>query len=163
MTEEEKRIHRCCFTGHRPEKMSAPAWLVRKQLQKEIQQAITQGYTTFISGMSRGVDLWAAQIVLEEQDTDPSLKLICAVPFPGFEQKWSTDWKHLFEQVLIRADLVKYICQEFSMEAYQIRNCWMVRHSALLIAAYTGASGGTRNTIKYARKIGNCEIRYLKL
>lgn len=161
MTEEEKRKHRCCFTGHRPEKINAPIWLVREQLQKEIRQAIAQGYTTFISGMSRGVDLWAAQIVLAEREKNPKLKLICAIPFPGFEQKWTADWKLQFEHVLTRADLVKHICQEFSMVAYQVRNRWMVHHSALLIAAYTGVSGGTRNTIEYAKKTGKCEIRYL--
>ena len=107
--------------------------------------------------------MWAAQIVLEEREKNPSLKLICAIPFPGVEQKWNADWRHQFEQVLVRADLVRYICQEFSMGAYQVRNCWMVRHSALLIAAYTGASGGTRNTIECAKKTGRCEIRCLML
>ena len=24
MTEQEKRLHRCCFSGHRPEKLNEP-------------------------------------------------------------------------------------------------------------------------------------------
>ena len=46
---------------------------------------------------------------------------------------------------------------------YQRRNEWMVDRSSLLIAAYTGASGGTRNTIEYAKRQAGCEIHYLDL
>ena len=58
--EEELRKHRCCFTGHRPEKLKTPVFIVKLKLANEIKQAIKDGYVTFISGMSRGVDLWAA-------------------------------------------------------------------------------------------------------
>jgi len=37
----------------------------------------------------------------------------------------------------------------------------MVDRSSLLIAAYTGASGGTKNTIKYAEHKG-IKIQYLR-
>lgn len=37
---------------------------------------------------------------------------------------------------------------------YQIRNEWMVDHSARLIAAFNGESGGTKNTIDYATRKG---------
>lgn len=163
MTEAEMRRHRCCFTGHRPEKLGAPAGLVRRQLAVQIQRAVDDGYTTFISGVSRGVDLWAAQIVLQLRQTDPTLRLICAIPFPGFEAGWSDDWRVQYAQVLQAADLCRYISERFSRQAYQVRNRWMVRHSALLIAAYTGAAGGTRSTIAFAQGTPGCEIRYLDL
>ena len=35
---------------------------------------------------------------------------------------------------------------------YQIRNEWMVDHSARVIAVYNGEAGGTQNTILYADK-----------
>ena len=50
MSEEEKRLHRCCFTGHRPEKISATDEEVKAWLEEQIDQAIADGYTTFISG-----------------------------------------------------------------------------------------------------------------
>lgn len=65
--EEPKRLHRCCFTGHRPEKLGIPEKQVKEKLRKAIRQAIEDGFTTFISGMARGVDMWAAEIVLEER------------------------------------------------------------------------------------------------
>ena len=36
-----------------------------KELEREIKAAIERGYTTFISGMARGDDIWAAEIVLK--------------------------------------------------------------------------------------------------
>lgn len=54
-------IHTCTFTGHRPERLSFPESDVITWLEKEIRIAISKGYSTFISGMQRGVDLWAAK------------------------------------------------------------------------------------------------------
>ena len=54
MSEEEKRLHRCCFTGHRPEKISATEEEVKAWLEEKIDQAIADGYTTFISGYAMG-------------------------------------------------------------------------------------------------------------
>lgn len=64
MTETEKRKHRICFTGHRPEKLSRCENDIKADLEKEIRQAIADGLNVFITGMARGVDIWAAQIVL---------------------------------------------------------------------------------------------------
>ena len=72
MSEEEKRLHRCCFTGHRPEKISATEEAVKAWLEEKIDQAIADGYTTFISGCAMGVDLWAAHIVQSRKKDNPS-------------------------------------------------------------------------------------------
>ena len=53
MTERELRQHRCCFTGHRPEKLEQPEAVVVEVLKKEIRTAIADGFQTFISGMAR--------------------------------------------------------------------------------------------------------------
>ena len=48
-TEKEKRLRRCCFTGHRPEKLSLPEEEVIAWLEAEILKAIDDGFVTFIS------------------------------------------------------------------------------------------------------------------
>ena len=132
MTEEEKRLHRCCFTGHRPEKLNATEEEVKLWLEKQIDQAIADGYLTFISGCAMGVDIWAGQIVLRKKADNPKIHLICATPWQGFARRWNEEWQNQFQQ----------------------RNVWMVDRSNRLIAYYNGASGGTRNTIEYAEKKG---------
>ena len=86
-TEEEKRLHRCCFTGHRPEKLDRPESEIIALLESEIRKAVDDGFVTFISGMARGVDIWAAEIVLRLRDEGFPIHLICASPFEGFEDK----------------------------------------------------------------------------
>ena len=51
LTEEEKRRHRCCFTGHRPEKLPDTEDTVKVWLNQQIESAIRAGYTTFLCGM----------------------------------------------------------------------------------------------------------------
>ncbi len=57
VTETEKCRHRCCFTGHRPEKLRRAEQEVITALEKQIRQAIADGLNVFISGMARGVDI----------------------------------------------------------------------------------------------------------
>lgn len=55
-TEAEMRLHRCCFTGHRPEKLRRSEKEVRADLEYEIRKAVRDGLNVFISGMARGTD-----------------------------------------------------------------------------------------------------------
>lgn len=49
MHEKELRKHRCCFTGHRPEKLKIPEEQLCVRLGLEIDRAIEDGFTTFIA------------------------------------------------------------------------------------------------------------------
>lgn len=153
-TEAEMRLHRCCFTGHRPEKLNRSEKEIKAALRKEINQAIQNGLTVFITGMARGVDLWAAEIVLEMRKRNKAIKLICAIPHEGFESRWSAEWKQLYMYVRNEADLVRTIGKGYHPGVYQIRNEWMVNHSTRVIAVFNGQASGTKNTIDYALRQG---------
>ena len=64
MDKETQREHRCCFTGHRPEKLTISEARLAELLEAEIKKAIDRQFTTFITGMAKGTDLIAAEIVL---------------------------------------------------------------------------------------------------
>lgn len=153
-TESELRRYRACFTGHRPHKLHQPESVVIAALEEKIREAIDDGFVTFISGMAWGVDIWAAEIVLRLKAEGHPIHLIAAVPYEGFERGWDNDWKRRFHVALSAADFVKYICDHYHRGCFQVRNEWMVDHSALLIAAYTGEKGGTKNTVDYASRKG---------
>lgn len=157
MTEEEKRLHRCCFTGHRPEKLKTSEIEIKKGLARAIEDALAAGKRTFITGMARGTDIYAGELVLQYRETEPSIHLICAIPYPDFEKRWSDHWQERYNVIIQRADLIKVVCPSFNMDSYQIRNKWMVDRSSLLIAVFNGERGGTKNTIDYA-KTQNVEI-----
>lgn len=152
MGEKELRKHRCCFTGHRPEKLTIPEVRLAALLEAEIRKAIDQEFTTFITGMAKGTDLIAAEIVLRLREEDPRLRLVAALPYPNFGQRWGDSWSERFQRVLSAADQIECVCPCSSWASYQLRNEWMVSHSALVIAAFNGESGGTKNTLDFARK-----------
>ena len=100
------------------------------------------------------MDIWAAQIVLMLRDEGYNVKLMCACPYEGFERGWSQEWKKAYREILAAADFVKYVCEGYSRDCFQIRNEWMVNHSARVIAVFNGENSGTKNTIDYAAKVG---------
>ena len=143
----------CCFTGHRPQFLKRPEDDIKADLESSILQAIAEGYTTFITGMACGVDIWAAESVLRlKESSHPELHLVAAVPFSGFNNAWDEDWKQQYCTILSRAEYAEVLGPAFFRGIYQKRNEWMVDHSSKVIAIYNGKSGGTGNTIRYARR-----------
>lgn len=132
---------RCCFTGHRPEKLHIPEYAVKERLGQAIDIAIDRGKTVFICGMARGVDLWAGQAVAERKKENPLVRLICATPFTGFERSWAPHWQELYHEIARNADYKVAISSSYSSACFQRRNVWMVDHSGLVIAAYNGEAG----------------------
>lgn len=143
---------RCCFTGHRPEKLDVSERKVKKLLKMAIIEAVEDGFLTFITGMARGIDMWAGEIVLSLKRKNSDIHLICTPPYEGFEKRWDLSEQKLYHRIIQNADYTKYICDHYSRSCFQIRNCFMVDHSKRVIAAYNGASGGTKNTIDYANR-----------
>ena len=57
----------CCVTGHRDIPEARIAY-VEQELRREVEEAIAEGYTRFISGFAEGVDLMFAAIVVEQME-----------------------------------------------------------------------------------------------
>lgn len=60
------------------------------------------------------------------------------------------------------ADYIKEVNPKYSHNCYQIRNEWMVDHSARVIAVWNGSPSGTKNTIMYANQKGVPVVNILK-
>lgn len=144
----------CCFTGHRPEKLNISEKDAKALLCNGIQSAIDKGYRIFITGMAKGVDTWAGEMVLEFKNIYPDIQLICALPFPTFASGTTADEKLLRKRLLDNASVIHMSYSAYSPLSFQSRNMWMVDHSSLVIALFTGEAGGTRNTINYAQSQG---------
>ena len=78
MTEAEKRMHRCCFTGHRPEKLARSEEAIKADLEKAIRQAIAEGLDVFITGMAiqpRGSCSTTQEITAQKKQAKSASKL----------------------------------------------------------------------------------------
>lgn len=160
----------CCFTGHRPEKifdgggsgMALDSEAVRRLISiigLHISDLIAEGYDTFISGMARGVDTWAARLILDFKCRIPSLRLICAMPYRAHGSTFSGEDRWNLFNLLEAADDVVYVSEQYFKGCMAVRNRFMVDNSSAVLGVVADYRSGTGSTIAYARKKGlKCDI-----
>lgn len=153
----------CCFSGHRPHKFtfgcdeeSEDCILLKLKLLAQIQEMRKKGVTTFLTGMAMGVDIWAAEMILELKAELPQegIRLIAVVPNEGQANRWSVEYRERYFNILSEVDDDVLISTHYTKDCIFERNRYMVDNSAHLIAVYNGEQGGTQYTVDYAIRKG---------
>lgn len=149
--------HTCCFTGHRPEKLpwgdneSDPRCAALKQkIYDAIETAYREGIRHYICGMARGCDFYFAEAVIALRRVHGDVTLEAAIPYPGQSNSWQDKDQNRWHSILAQCDTETIIEEHYTKLCMLRRNWYMVDHSALVIAVYDGAGGGTRRTLEYA-------------
>lgn len=149
-----------CFTGHRPEKLpdigaenDKRDRIIKSMLYKEIYDAANCGFDTFITGMQRGIDLWAGEMVLDLAASRP-LHIIAVLPYRDMGKNFKCADKWIFGRIMKNADKVVVISEKYTRSCMSERNRFMVDNSSLLIAAVADEKSGTGQTIRYGEKKG---------
>ena len=147
------------FTGYRTSKIlktsKDPNVIeeIRQNLKNKIVALYEQGYNTFISGMSEGFDMLAAEVVLRLRTKYPEMKLISVVPFTGQELSYSNLDKKLYEIIFNNSNEVIYTSERYHDRAFFDRNDFMLDNSTAVLCYYDGQPGGTMYT--YNRAVEN--------
>lgn len=103
----------CCFTGHRPQKFSfgydeenEDCILLKLKMLAQIQEMRKKGVTTFLTGMAMGVDIWAAELILELKAGLPQedIRLIAVIPHEEQANKWSVEYRERYFDILAQVD-----------------------------------------------------------
>ena len=156
------RTSTCCFGGHIPETSELNEPDAKMKLGDEIDRAVADGYTTFISGMSRGADIWAAEIIIRKRHLNRNLKLICAQPYEYFSKDQGWEWNVKYKKIAALADEVVTVSYRSNKGCCVLRNKWMVDRSSRIIAVSDGSdnSNGTLNYAAYRNlKISILEVK----
>jgi uncharacterized phage-like protein YoqJ len=141
-------------TGHRPQGLDGYAPMAERKLETFVVRELAKIHaarpiTHVISGMALGFDMALASAALEL-----GIPLLAAVACIGQESPWTQPQKDKFNNLLERAGKVVIVCEGgFSAHKLQLRNEYMVRHADVLLALYSGKSGGTQNCVLYAQKL----------
>lgn len=148
----------CCVTGHRDIPADKVEY-VKTKLKEEIEKAIADGFTTFISGMAEGVDLLYAELVIEQKTQHPELFLEAAIPYRNRLNASDT----LFHKYLAGCNGIHVQQEEYNRDCFMNRNRYMVSLSSRVIAVYDGRdSGGTLFTMRYAHTMER-EVREIRI
>ena len=159
-------MKRCSFTGHRPEKLinvTIGLQELKVRLEEAINFVMTQNVNIFYTGMARGVDLWAAEIVLKKKLTRKDIRLVAVLPFPEqINDTWTSAEQTLYQNILKQCDEVITICTSYQKNGYKKRNRYLVEHADILLAVYNKQYqySGTGQTVRMAEKAGK-EIVFL--
>lgn len=155
-----------CFTGHRPEKLpdggsrnSQKTRAIKSMLYHQISEALKDGYDTFITGMQRGIDLWAGEAVLDIMSTAKTpIKLIAVLPCKGFGSGFAGEEKFVFGRILEKAADIITVSGSYTRDCMLARNRFMVDNSSRLIAVMNSGceNTGTGYTLRYA---GSCGLQ----
>ena len=151
-------MNTCCITGHR-EIPAGKKTMLRQRLEKEVERAIADGYTHFLSGFTEGADLMFAEIVAKKRRTNSAVRLEAVIPYRGRYSRLlaTVDTRNLLNSCAA----VQVVSEKGDPGVYYKRNRYMVDHSSRVIAVYDmRKTGGTAYTVKYARQQGKM-IRYM--
>lgn len=150
----------CCVTGHRsiPAEQLGP---VRQALERELDHAIADGCTAFLSGFAEGTDLLFAELVAEKMAENPALRLEAAIPYQGRLDALRKAART--GALLARCAEIHVAAAAYLPSVYAKRNRYMVERSDRVIAVYDGrAKGGTAGTVRLARAMGK-DLRLIPL
>ena len=149
----------CAFTGHRPEKLpwknneSDERFLIlKKKLKTAIKQAINNGYLNFLSGMARGIDMLAAELVLDFKKQYKQIKLYCIIFYDNHDRHWSLEDKKRHLNIVNQCDKKIVLAKKFCSTCIENGNRFLVNNSSHLIAVWSGKPSETKNTIKIAKE-----------
>ena len=131
----------CAFTGHRPKGLGYPesdgrCTALKEKLRSLILKLIEEeGVTHFISGMAQGVDMYAAEIVLELKKHYPQITLECAIPYERQAVRWPEALRNRYFSIAERCD------KETMLQTHYTQDCLRNRKVGLDSAAgYLGSA-----------------------
>ena len=134
----------CAFTGHRPQHLpfgmnenDDRCVKLKEALKEQIINLIeAEDVTHFITGMALGVDLYAAEIVLDLKARYPNITMAQRERYYG---------------IAAQCDKETMLQSHYSPDCMDKRNRYMVDHANFIIAVWDGRPSGTGKTVTYAR------------
>ena len=149
----------CAFTGHRPKGLGYPesdercAALKEKLRSLIIRMIEEKGVTHFISGMAQGVDMYAAEIVLELKKQHPQITLECAIPYERQAVRWPEALRNRYFSIAEHCDKETMLQTHYTQDCLWKRNQYMVDHADIVLAVCNmRLHSGSKQTVLMARR-----------
>ena len=142
-------------TGHRSDKLGGYSEHATEVLGKFAYNQMLQ-YDTDLSviiGCALGWDTAIGEAAIQQGH-----KLICCVPFEGFELKWPREAQMRLRKMLNAASCVHVVSSSDKVRVLgyarclNLRNEFMVDRCGSVLALHSGANGGTANAVDYAQR-----------
>ena len=151
----------CCLTGHRPKNLpwgydesKQNCIAFKNDLYKIFNGAIKYGLNTFLVGMAEGFDMISAEILIDIRKNFKHIKIIAVIPCKNQEIKWSEKQQQRYISILKQCDNKIILSDTYTKDCMNNRNKFMINHSSVVIACFSGKPSGTKNTLNLAKENG---------
>ena len=105
-------------------------------------------------GGAQGMDIMAAETVLDLQKRYSDVTLEMTISFEGQADHWPESHRACWQRCVESADVVTVLSHEYTKSCLFARNRYLVAQADLQLACYDGKEGGTKHTVEYARRSG---------
>ncbi|WP_078550571.1 DUF1273 domain-containing protein [Litchfieldia alkalitelluris] len=118
---------------------------IKKAIEKKLLFLLEEGLEWVIISGQLGVELWAAEVVMDLQIDHPNLKFAVITPFLDQEEKWNEVNKELYEFVLSQADYTNSITNKKyeSPAQFRLKNKFFIDKSDGMLIVYDEETEGS--------------------
>lgn len=96
--------------------------IIKKALKQHVESKINEGLEWVIVSGQLGVELWAAEVVLELKTIYPSLNLAILTAFENHDENWNEGNQEHYQRIAMEADFVDAISKKPYENPQQLRN-----------------------------------------
>jgi uncharacterized phage-like protein YoqJ len=124
--------------------------IIKKAVKKRVISLLEEGLEWVIVSGQWGVEIWAAEAVLELKEQYPDLRLAIITPFLEQEENWSEEKKGIYSSVIGRADYVNSVTKSKYEGPWQFKekNKFVLRNSDGMILVYDEEQEGSPKYMK---------------
>jgi uncharacterized phage-like protein YoqJ len=124
--------------------------IIKKAIKKQIIALLDEGLEWIIISGQWGVEIWAAEAVLELKKDFKNLRLAVITPFLEQEENWNEERKKLYNNILTHADYVNSVTKSKYNGPWQFKekNKFLLRNSDGMILIYDEENDGSPKYIK---------------
>jgi uncharacterized phage-like protein YoqJ len=124
--------------------------IIKKAIKKQIIALLDEGLEWIIISGQWGVEIWAAEAVLELKKDFKNLRLAVITPFLEQEENWNEERKKLYINILTHADYVNSVTKSKYNGPWQFKekNKFLLRNSDGMILIYDEENDGSPKYIK---------------
>lgn len=162
------KMTRLLITGYKPHELGIfdqkhpGIAIIKKAIAHQLHLLLEQGLEWVIVSGQLGVEMWAAEVVLELKTSHPELKLAVITPFLEQEKNWNDEKKEQYDTIRGNADYVVSLTKRPYEAPWQFveKDRFLLRNSDALLLVYDEENEGSPKYIKRAAEKHAAHNRY---
>lgn len=114
--------------------------VVRTELQFVIEELYKEGKSVFLTAISPGFDMLAAEVIMESAEKFLSIELHAVIPYPGHELRYSDADQLRYKRIYEAATSHLHICDEYCEDADKRTTEYLVANSSEVVLFHREAN-----------------------